>query len=105
MPRHTTPKSSNATNKSAGARARTGLASVPEDPVDRLLATDLVLIRLGNEIRKYQRLLRGACSDEAWKVYLRIEELMNEKMYSFADNWVEKHPQSKVYHGHQMSSL
>lgn len=68
------------------------VTAVPEDPVDRLLATDFGLIRLGREIRKHQGLLRESCSEESWRIYLRIEELMNERMFTFADKWIEKHP-------------
>lgn len=78
------------------------LDSLPEDPVDRLLVTDFVLVRLGREIRKHQRLLRDSCSEEAWRVYLRIEELINERMFAFADKWVEKNPRSSVHHNHLM---
>lgn len=78
------------------------LDSLPEDPVDRMLATDPVLIRLGREIRKHQGLLRDSCSEEAWRVYLRIEELINERMFAFADKWVEKNPRSSVHHNHLM---
>ena len=72
------------------------MVSVPEDPVDRLLATDFVLVRLGREVRRHQVLLRESCSEEAWRIYLRIEELMNERMYSFADKWVEKNPKTST---------
>ncbi len=65
------------------------VTSLPEDPVDRLLVTDLVLIRLGSEIRRQQRLLKEACSEEAWLIYLRLEELINERLFTFADKWVE----------------
>ena len=81
------------------------MASVPDDPVDRLLVTDFVLISLGHEIRKHQGLLKESCSEEAWRIYLKIEELMNERMYSFADKWVEKNPRSSVHHGHPLTSL
>jgi hypothetical protein len=66
--------------------------SVPGDPVDRLLITDPTLVRLGREIRKQQGLLREACSEEAWRVYLRIEELVNDRVFVFADKWIESHP-------------
>jgi hypothetical protein len=71
---------------------RIGTDSLPEDPIDRLLTADPVLIRLAHEIRKHQRLLKEACSEEAWRAYLRIEELMNERMFSFADKWIQKNP-------------
>jgi hypothetical protein len=74
--------------KPTRTKTKIGMTSVPSDPVDRLLATDFVLVRLGREVRRQQGLLRESCSDEAWRVYLRIEELMNERMYSFADKWV-----------------
>lgn len=68
------------------------VTSLPDDPVDRLLATDPFLIRLGTEIRKNQRFLKEACSEEAWRIYLRLEELMNERMFSFADKWTKWSP-------------
>jgi hypothetical protein len=70
--------------------------SVPEDPVDRLLATDFVLVRLGREVRRHQGLLRESCSEEAWRIYLRIEELMNERMFTFADKWVATHQKREL---------
>jgi hypothetical protein len=85
-------------------RTEVGVTSLPEDPVDRLLVTDLVLIRLGSEIRRQQRLLKEACSEEAWLVYLRLEELINERLFTFADKWVEVHQRrSGVYAGHLMN--
>jgi len=72
------------------------MTSVPEDPVDRLLATDFVLVRLGREVRRHQGLLRESCSEEAWRVYLKIEELMNERMFTFADKWIATHPRKMV---------
>jgi hypothetical protein len=68
------------------------VTSLPDDPVDRLLAIDPVLIKLGHEIRRHQRLLKEACSEEAWRIYLRIEELTNERMFSFADKWTKWSP-------------
>jgi hypothetical protein len=57
----------------------------PEDPVDRLLSRDPKLVRLNTLIRRYQIELRTLCSEEAWRQYLRIEELINERMFSLAD--------------------
>lgn len=57
----------------------------PEDPVDRLLTHDPKLVRLGSLIRKHQRELRDLCSEEVWRHYLRIEELINERTFSLAD--------------------
>lgn len=61
------------------------LFEASEDPVDRLLSKDPKLVRLGSLIRRHQHELRALCSDEAWKQYLRIEELINERMFSIAD--------------------
>ena len=84
------------TRSQAGRPTKAGgsiiLSSLPEDPIDRLLAANPVLVRLAHEITKHQRLLKGACSEEAWRIYLRIEELMNERMFSFADKWTHKFP-------------
>jgi hypothetical protein len=60
-------------------------ASAPDDPVDRLIATDPVLIKLGEAIQKHQRLLREACSADAWRIYLQIEELTNERCFAIVD--------------------
>jgi hypothetical protein len=92
MPHRKVQKSRIQVNKPANARARIGTDALPVDPVDRLLATDPFLIRLGTEVRKLQRLLKEACSEEAWRIYLRIEELMNERMFSFADKWMKSSP-------------
>lgn len=57
----------------------------PVDPIDSLLTRDPKLVRLGTMTRKLQRDLRDMCSEEAWRVHLRIEELVNERMFTLAD--------------------
>lgn len=56
-----------------------------EDPVDRLLAKDPRLVGLNRLIRRHQRELREQCSGEAWRTYLRVEELTTELTFSLAD--------------------
>ena len=55
------------------------------DPVDRLLTAHPILNRLGVMIRRQQSELRDHCSEEAWKIHVRIEELINERMLTLAD--------------------
>jgi hypothetical protein len=83
-------------NRPKGTSRELTLASLPEDPVDRMLATDFVLVRLGREVRRHQGLLRESCSEEAWRAYLRIEELMNERMFTFADKWIQRNPKTST---------
>jgi hypothetical protein len=56
-----------------------------EDPIDSLLNKDPRLVQLGRLIRRHQHELRSLCSDEAWRSYVRIEELLNERTFSLAD--------------------
>lgn len=72
-------------NLQKASKPRIGLATVPQDPIDRLLTTDAKLIRLGALIRQHQGELRGFCSEDAWRTHLRIEELINERMFTLAD--------------------
>lgn len=102
MAHHKIQKSKRSSILSKRTSREFDVTSIPEDPVDRLLVTDPVLIRIGHEIRRHQRLLKEACSDDAWRIYLRIEELINERMFSFADKWVAKHPAPTVHHGQLM---
>ncbi len=104
MTHHKIPKSRKKPTASKRTRRELVVTSLPDDPVDRLLVTDPVLARSGREIRKYQQQLRGACSEEAWRIYLRIEELTNERLFTFVDRWAEKHPSiNGVNHGHLMN--
>ena len=100
MAHHKIEKPKKASSLPTRAIRQSAMDLVPEDPVDRLLATDFVLIRLGHEIRRHQRFLRESCSEEAWRIYLRIEDLMNERMFTFADKWVAENPRSSVRPGH-----
>ncbi len=57
----------------------------PDDPVDRLLGEDPRLVALNRLIRGHQRELRDLCSEQAWRTYLRVEELTTELTFSLAD--------------------
>lgn len=76
-----------------GPRQKAAL-SIPEaiDPVDQLLQTNPRLIRLNSITRKLQHELRDLCSKEAWAVYLRIEELVNERTFTLVDLLLGKRP-------------
>jgi hypothetical protein len=63
----------------------TSFPKEPDDPVDRLLSRDPRLVGLNRLIRRHQSELRGQCSEEAWRTYLRVEELTTELTFSLAD--------------------
>lgn len=50
-----------------------------------LLITEPTLIRLGSTTRRLQRELRALCSKQAWAVYLRLEEQVNERTFTLAE--------------------
>ena len=52
---------------------------------DHLLATDPYLCALAEELGRWQRRLRRAAGLEAFRVYLRMEELTNERLLALVE--------------------
>lgn len=61
------------------------LDHVPEDdddltaPIDQIRLNDAELLRLQRRILRLQRKLRARVDDETWRVYLELEEAVNER--------------------------
>jgi len=68
-----------------GQPRRPAQSEFPIDPVDRLLAENPKLVHLGALIRRHRQQLRTVCSDEAWNVFVTLEELMVERAYTLVD--------------------
>jgi hypothetical protein len=67
------------------SNTKVAITGGPVDPVDRLLSADHKLVGLNRLIRRHQRELRDQCSEEAWRTYLRVDELTTELTFSLAD--------------------
>jgi hypothetical protein len=55
------------------------------DLADHLLATDPYLATLAERLWREQRRLKRAVGSEAFRVYLRIEEITNERLLALAE--------------------
>jgi len=53
--------------------------SPDEDAASRLLRTDPRLQALSKKIRRMQDRLRSKISESAWQLYLRLDEVTNER--------------------------
>lgn len=63
----------------------TRLATPATDLADHLLATDPYLRALSDELWRGQRRLKRAAGPEAFRLYLRIEEVANELLLGLAE--------------------
>lgn len=61
-----------------------------DDPTALLLRTDSKLRRLSKRILRQQRLLQRELSEGGWLVYLRLEELVNERQFELIDRLLGK---------------
>jgi hypothetical protein len=84
------------------------LPSTAADVADHLLATDPYLCALTDELWRWQRRLRRAAGLEAFRAYLRVEELTNERLFALVERiWAlarthdpsSRHPQAALLGG------
>ena len=65
-------------NSSRSRAARDVEASLASE-IDATLLADLNVARLASRIRAAQRRLQRSTTKEAWQLYLRVEEITNER--------------------------
>ena len=69
------------------------------DLADHLLATDPYLATLAERLWREQRRLKRAVGGEAFRVYLRIEELTNERLLALVERvWAIARAQERRRH-------
>jgi hypothetical protein len=69
------------------------------DIADHLLATDPYLATLAERLWREQRRLKRAVGSEAYRVYLRIEEITNERLLALAERmWAVARAQERRRH-------
>jgi hypothetical protein len=73
------------------------------DLADHLLATDPYLAMLAERLSREQRRLKRAVGDEAFRVYLRIEEITNERLLALVERvWAIARAQERRRHRTQV---